>query len=125
MFSKEINMSYLGKKTVSTITLLLLSLGGVAASSTLVIAGPYFATTAAATSAATKLGYVKTKDISNGQAVYMVTKSSPIKGLTYISPDVDSHNGGVWKAASTVANLGSKTTRLGTYNEDLTVRIGD
>jgi Novel toxin 21 len=33
--------------------------------------------------------------------------------------------GGAWKAVNSVANLGSKTTRLGTYNENLTVRIGD
>jgi Novel toxin 21 len=55
----------------------------------------------------------------------MVTKTSKIKGLTYISPDVDSHNGGTWKAASSVENLAKKETRLGTYNEDLTVRVGD
>ncbi|EGV36037.1 toxin C-terminal domain-containing protein [Neisseria weaveri] len=33
--------------------------------------------------------------------------------------------GGAWKAAKTVAALGSKQTRLGTYNEDLSVRVGD
>jgi Novel toxin 21 len=54
----------------------------------------------------------------------MVTKTSTIKGFN-ISPDVDSHNGDAWKAANSVANLGSKTTRLGPYNENLTVRIGD
>ncbi len=105
--------------------LMLFSLSGLAIYSSVAIAAPYFATTADATAAATKLGYIKTKDISNGQAVYMVTKTSTVKGLTYISPDADSHNGGAWKAASSVANLGSKTTRLGTYNENLTVRIGD
>lgn len=106
-------------------SLLLLSLGDMAIHLSVAVAAPYFATTADATAAATKLGYIKIKDISNGQAVYMVTKTSTVKGLTYISPDVDSHNGGAWKAASSVANLGSKTTRLGTYNENLTVRIGD
>jgi hypothetical protein len=111
--------------TMISLSLLLLGLSSVAIYPSVVVAAPYFATTADATAAATKLGYVKTKDISNGQAVYMVTKTSTVKGLTYISPDVDSHNGGAWKAASSVANLGSKTTRLGTYNENLTVRIGD
>jgi Novel toxin 21 len=103
----------------------LFSLNGAVIYSPVAIAAPYFATTSDATASATKLGYVKTKEISNRQAVYMVTKASTVKGLTYISPDVDSHNGGAWKAANSVANLGSKTTRLGTYNEDLTVRVGD
>ena len=43
----------------------------------------------------------------------------------YISPDVDGHKGGVWKAAGAVGNLRSITTRTGTFNKDLTVRIGD
>jgi Novel toxin 21 len=111
--------------TMLSSSLLLLSLGGMAIHSSVAIAAPYFATTADATAAATKLGYTKIKDISNGQAIYMVTKTSAVKGLTYVSPDVDSHNGGAWKAANSVANLGSKTTRLGPYNENLTVRIGD
>lgn len=42
----------------------------------------------------------------------------------YITPDVDSHNGGIWKMADSVKNLGSRKTRLGTYNENLE-RIGD
>ena len=33
-------------------------------------------------------------------------------------------NGGVWKMADSVSNLGSKKTRLGTYDANL-VRIGD
>jgi len=51
--------------------------------------------------------------------------------MKYITPDVGSsdglgsHNGGFWKAASSPENLGSKTTRTGTFNEDLTIRIGD
>jgi filamentous hemagglutinin len=45
-------------------------------------------------------------------------------GKTYISPDVDSHNGGAWKAAKSVKKLGSKKTRLGTYDAGLE-RIGD
>jgi hypothetical protein len=50
--------------------------------SSVAIAAQYFASTADAT-AATKLGYTKTKDISNGQAICMATKTSTVKGLTY------------------------------------------
>ena len=90
-------------------------------------AAPYFSTTAQATVKASSLGYSKTNEYSSGQAVYKANKpiSSVIKGLIYITPDVDSHNGGAWKAGKSVAALGSKATRLGTYNADLTVRIGD
>lgn len=90
-------------------------------------AAPYFATNAEATKAATKIGYVKTNQLSNGQPVYKANQpaSSVIKGLIYITPDADSHNGGAWKGARTVSNLASKNTRLGTYNESLTIRIGD
>lgn len=91
---------------------------------TQVQAAPYFSTTAEATAKATKLGYTKITERSNGQAVYQATKSAVVKGLPYITPDVDSHNGGAWKAASSVARLGSKVTRLGTYDENLN-RIGD
>jgi hypothetical protein len=115
-------VSQIKNKALSLI-FLLISLSVMTVYSSNAVAGAYFATTAQATAAATKLGYSKTNELSNGQAVYMVTKASAIKGLTYITPDVDSHNGGAWKAASSVANLGSK--RLGTYNENLTVRIGD
>ncbi|ATD64599.1 toxin C-terminal domain-containing protein [Neisseria weixii] len=90
-----------------------------------VYAAPYFSTTAAATKAAERIGYRKTGQVSSGQAVYEATKAAKVKGLPYITPDVDSHKGGAWKATKTVAALGSKQTRLGTYNEDLTVRIGD
>lgn len=79
---------------------------------------PVFATTAEATTAASAIGYVKINETSNGQAVYK-------KGSDYISRDIDCHNGGAWKRANSVANLGSKTTRLGTYNANLTVRVGD
>lgn len=94
---------------------------------TQVQAGPYFPTTAQATAKATSLGYSKTNEYLSGQAVYKANKpiSSVIKGLTYTTPDVDSHNGGAWKAGKSVADLDSKATRLGTYNADLTVRIGD
>jgi filamentous hemagglutinin len=81
-------------------------------------ADPVFQTTAEATAAATKLGYMKINELSSGQAVYK-------RGNDYITRDIDGHNGGAWKRASSVANLGSKTTRTGTYSADLTQRIGD
>ena len=82
-------------------------------------ADPYFATTADATTAATSLGYTKTSELSNGQAVYK-------KGTYYITRDIDGHIGGAWKRAiGSAANLASKTTRDGTFNADLTKRIGD
>ena len=79
---------------------------------------PYFATTAEAKTAATALGYLKTNELSNGQAVYK-------KGSLYITRDIDGHIGGAWKRATSVAGLASKTTRDGTFNADLTVRIGN
>ena len=64
------------------------------------------------------LGYKKIPDRSNGQAIFQ-------KGNKYISYDVDGHNGGVWKSAGSIKDLGSKNTRDGTFNYDLTQRIGD
>jgi hypothetical protein len=61
---------------------------------------------------AERLGFQKTNARSHGQAVYK-------KGNLYITPDVDSHNGGVWKMASSIRNLGSKSTRIGTYDGNL------
>jgi filamentous hemagglutinin len=97
---------------------LLVMLVSMSSVSTTIMAEPVFATTAEATAAATNLGYAKISELSNRQAVYK-------KGSYYISRDVDGHNGGAWKRATSVARLGSKTTRDGTYNADLTVRIGD
>ena len=74
--------------------------------------------TADATAAATKLGYTKISELSSGQAVYKL-------GNDYITRDIDGHIGGAWKRASSVANLSSKTARTGTYNADLTKRIGN
>lgn len=66
---------------------------------------------------AKRLGFQKTNYRSHGQAVFK-------KGRMYITPDVDGHNGGVWKAAGSVKDLGSKSTRWGTYDANLN-RIGD
>jgi hypothetical protein len=46
------------------------------------------------------------------------------KGNKFITIDVDSHNGGIWKMANSVENLASKRTRLGTYDKNLN-KIGD
>ncbi|AZQ57275.1 hypothetical protein EJ994_17345 [Maribacter sp. MJ134] len=54
---------------------------------------------------------------SRGQKVYS-------NGKLFISPDVDGHNGGIWKAANSLRDLGSKKTRLGTF-DGLFQKIGD
>ncbi|WP_300662073.1 toxin C-terminal domain-containing protein, partial [Fluviicola sp.] len=64
-------------------------------------------------------GYKKTNYKSHGQNMYHNKKTG-----SYITPDQDGHNGGVWKKASSVENLGSKETREGTYNEELE-KVGD
>ena len=61
--------------------------------------------------------FKKTNYYSNGQPVFQ-------KGNKYISPDVDSHNGGFWKMADSVKNLSSKNKRMGTYDRFLS-RVGD
>jgi hypothetical protein len=71
------------------------------------------------TAAARAHGYQPTNYRSHGQPVYYNPKTK-----TYITPDVDSHTGGVWKGATSVPDLGSKNTRTGTYDGSLK-RIGD
>ena len=77
---------------------------------------------------AKQLGYQKVKgnQRSHGQAIYQNPKAP--RNRRYISRDIGSngtsHNGGYWKAASTIENLGKKKTRSGTYSINL-VRIGD
>ena len=78
----------------------------------------YFNTTKEAVEAAKKLGYERVKGaVSHGQAVFT-------NGKRFITSDVDGHNGGVWKAASTIANLAKKATREGTFDALLN-KIGD
>jgi uncharacterized protein YukE len=64
------------------------------------------------------MGFVKTNYRSMGQAVFR-------KGRRYISRDETSHARGAWKVAYAPDKLKAKETRLGTYNEDLTQRLGD
>lgn len=68
-----------------------------------------------AKAAADKLDYKEIKDPpfnSHGQPVFR-------KGNLYISPDRDGHLGGTWKLFNGTGK------RLGTYNLDLTIRMGD
>jgi len=76
---------------------------------------------AVAKEAAKDLGYSQTNYLSHGQKVFIRKKG---KGPKYITPDTDGHNGGAWKGASSVKNLGKKKTRSGTYDPELK-RIGD
>jgi hypothetical protein len=64
---------------------------------------------------AQKLGYTEASNPpfnSHGQPVFK-------SGNKYITPDKDVHRGGTWKM------FDNKGTRLGTFNDDLTQRIGD
>jgi hypothetical protein len=77
-----------------------------------------YRTTKEAKEAAESLGYKKINEtVHNGQAVFK-------KDNFYITRDVDGHNGGAWKMAKSVEDLGSKQTRLGTFDANLN-RIGD
>jgi RHS repeat-associated protein len=76
-----------------------------------------FATDKAAGIRAKELGFRKINERSNGQAVFT-------DGKMFISRDVDGHRGGAFKGASSVKNLGSKKTRIGTFDKDLNF-IGD
>lgn len=83
-----------------------------------IVKEPVYKTTQEATAAAKVLGYRKINEtVHGGQAVYR-------KGKFYITRDLDGHNGGAWKMATSVADLGKKETRRGTYDVNLQ-RIGD
>jgi len=68
------------------------------------------------------MGYKKVRGVKskNGQDVYRKGNNND-----YISRDLKGHNGGAWKRATSPRNLGQKRTRTGTFNRDLTSRIGD
>ncbi|MDO9865814.1 polymorphic toxin-type HINT domain-containing protein, partial [Glaesserella parasuis] len=87
--------------------------------------GEVYYTTPEATEAAKKLGFEKTNQTIKGEAIYKDNKGR------YITVDVGNgrnkggaHNGGVWKMADSIKNLGKKETRMGTYDANLN-RIGD
>ena len=68
------------------------------------------------------LGYIEIKEKSHGQPVFKRGKG--VSGCPkFITPDVDQHNGGVWKGADSVKALASKATRSGTFDAALN-RIG-
>lgn len=71
---------------------------------------------------AREMNYRKTNAYSHGQPVYFNSKAP--RALRYITIDYDSHNGGYWKAASSVEELAKKSTRSGTYDMYLKKRIG-
>ncbi len=64
--------------------------------------------------AASVLGYKKTNYFSQKRPIYYNSNTS--KDIGYIVFDQTSHNGGFWKAASSVENLGSDITRTGTFD---------
>jgi RHS repeat-associated protein len=81
--------------------------------------GAVFKTTKDALKAAEALGYRKIKETVHGEAVFT-------NGRNFITRDATGHKkDGAWKVAESIEALGSKNTRSGTWNADLTVRIGD
>ena len=66
---------------------------------------------------AKKLGFTQIGQYSHGQPIFK-------KGNRYITPDIDGHIGGRWKMADSIKGLAKKSTRMGTYDENLK-RIGD
>ncbi|WP_228777242.1 toxin C-terminal domain-containing protein, partial [Neisseria meningitidis] len=56
------------------------------------------------------MGYRKIKERTRNDAAIFK------KGKSYISRDVDSHNGGAWKEASSPKKLNRKETRNGTFD---------
>ncbi|QEY65882.1 hypothetical protein FXN65_26150 [Metapseudomonas lalkuanensis] len=68
--------------------------------------------------AAEGLGFRRVAEtVHGGQLVYR-------KGNLYITRDLDGHNGGAWKMATSIKGLSSKDARMGTYDRNLN-RIGD
>ncbi|QLB15306.1 hypothetical protein A6B39_07470 [Mannheimia granulomatis] len=79
---------------------------------------PVFERDSDAAKVAKELGYAKTNyRTKSGAAVFK-------KGNSYITRDVDGHNGGAWKEAASPEKLNSKETRNGTFDINLN-RIGD
>jgi RHS repeat-associated protein len=95
------------------------SVGGTpAAKGARALAEPVYKTTKEAKAAAEALGFKKINEtVHDGQAVFK-------RGKDFITRDLDGHNGGAWKMADSVKNLGSKETRAGTFDVNLN-RIGD
>jgi filamentous hemagglutinin len=49
----------------------------------------------------------------------------PLSQIESMTRDLDGHDGGAWKMADSVKGLGSKETRIGTFDAQLKTRIGD
>lgn len=79
---------------------------------------PVFERDSDAAKVAKDLGYTRTNYRTKAGAVVFK------KGNSYITRDVDGHNGGAWKEASSPEKLNSKETRNGTFDINLN-RIGD
>ena len=80
------------------------------------LAEPVFKTDAEAAKKAKELGFERINETVMGAAVFK-------KGNQYITRDRMGHKGGAWKVANSVEELRSKTTRSGTYDENLTKRV--
>ena len=79
---------------------------------------PIYKTTKDAKKAAESLGFKKVNEtVHGGQAVFK-------RGNDFITRDLDGHNGGAWKMASSVKALGSRESRSGTFDINLN-RIGN
>ena len=63
---------------------------------------------------AESMGFYRINETSHGQAIFYSKKKKK-----YITADVDKHNGGVWKMASSIKGLASKKTRDGTFDRNL------
>jgi Novel toxin 21 len=83
------------------------------------------ATTSQVKPLANSLGYtIKTnKRSKHGSVIWKNPNAS--NNMKYITYDQDSHIGGFWKAASSPENIDSKAGRTGTFNIDLSTRLGD
>ncbi len=72
-------------------------------------------TSSQAAQMADRVGFRATSQFSKGQRIFT-------DGKRYITQDIDSHSGGLWKMARTIDGFGLRS-RLGTYDYDLN-RIG-
>jgi head-tail adaptor len=81
--------------------------------------GRYFQTESDARRQAENMGFsVLRGERVQGAQVYQ-------RGREFIARDMDGHNGGAWKMANSLQSLRRRETRRGTYNHDLSVRVGD
>jgi len=62
------------------------------------------------------LGFRRTGESLRGELIFT-------DGRRYIVQDIDAHSGGTWKMATSLKALRAKSTRGGTYDEQLN-RIG-